>query len=108
MKRHLQGIHGGRIVSVRLLLIKSEANVCRGRKTNFLSTLLGLSLDIPIINDRLMGEKTNKSLISISYTHERDQETMALATTLNTITKDKRSFGVRGGQMWKLIDFLEI
>ena len=57
MKRHLQGIHGGRIVSVRLLLIKSEANVCRGRKTNFLSTLLGLSLDIPIINDRLMGEK---------------------------------------------------
>ena len=33
---------------------------------------------------------------------------MALATTLNTRTKDKRSFGVRGGQMWKLIDFLEI
>ena len=55
-----------------------------------------------------MGEKTNKSLISISYTHARDQETMALATTLNTRTKDKRSFGVRGGQMWKLIDFLEI
>ena len=31
--------------------------MCRGRKTNFLSTLVGLSLDTPVTNDRLMGEK---------------------------------------------------
>lgn len=66
----MQGIHGGWIVSVRLLLIKSEANVCRGRKTNFLSTLLGLSLDTPITNDRLMGEKQKFNQYFL-YTWER-------------------------------------